>query len=285
MVSRLLSTWRRCAWALVATAVVLASSSRGQSPGDVEELDQPSPLAQAHAHNDYYHRRPLLDALARGFSSVEADVFLVDGQLLVGHDRGELKPERTLEALYLAPLAAVVERNGGHVYPEGGRFTLLIDFKTEGPATFRALRQELKNYRKLCTSIDHGKQTQRAVDMVVSGNRPFEEVASHAERRVMLDGRIDEQTADVPVELVPLVSDRWTRFFRWRGEGEMPNAERQRLHELVDNVHEQGRRIRFWATPDNPQVWDVLLEAGVDVIGVDDLDRLAEYLRKQQTTR
>ena len=42
--------------------------------------DEPvTPLRQAHAHNDYEHPRPLLDALDHGFCSVEADVFLTDG--------------------------------------------------------------------------------------------------------------------------------------------------------------------------------------------------------------
>ena len=45
----------------------------------------PKPLGQAHAHNDYYHKRPLLDALSHGFCSVEADVFLKNGNLLGGH--------------------------------------------------------------------------------------------------------------------------------------------------------------------------------------------------------
>ena len=49
---------------------------------NAEEL--PGPLGQAHAHNDYYHKRPLLDALSHGFCSVEADVFLKNGRLLVG---------------------------------------------------------------------------------------------------------------------------------------------------------------------------------------------------------
>lgn len=44
---------------------------------------QPAPLERAHAHNDYEHARPLFDALERGFNSVEADVHLVDGRLLV----------------------------------------------------------------------------------------------------------------------------------------------------------------------------------------------------------
>lgn len=45
------------------------------------------PLVHAHAHDDYEHKRPLFDALDRGFCSVEADVHLVDGQLLVAHIR------------------------------------------------------------------------------------------------------------------------------------------------------------------------------------------------------
>ena len=55
------------------------------------------PLENAHAHNDYLHERPLFEALDLGFNSVEADIFLVDGQLLVGHSRDQLKPERKTE--------------------------------------------------------------------------------------------------------------------------------------------------------------------------------------------
>src|SRR5262249_11249891 len=61
-------------------------------------------VSRGHAHNDYEHPRPLFDALDHGFRSVEADIFLVDGKLLVGHAQADLKPERTLEKLYLDPL-------------------------------------------------------------------------------------------------------------------------------------------------------------------------------------
>ena len=50
-----------------------------------EETGSVTPLPRAHAHNDYYHRRPLLDALDQGFCSVEADIYLVEDRLLVGH--------------------------------------------------------------------------------------------------------------------------------------------------------------------------------------------------------
>src|SRR6476469_2222716 len=74
------------------------------------------PLWRAHAHNDYDHPRPLFDALDHRFGSVEADIYLVDGQLLVAHDPVDLDPTRTLESLYLDPLAARVGANHGSVY-------------------------------------------------------------------------------------------------------------------------------------------------------------------------
>src|SRR5436190_17692627 len=73
-------------------------------------------LDRAHAHNDYEHTRPLLDALDRGFGSIEADIYLINGALFVAHDRDSVRADRTLEALYLAPLRAWVAARGGRVY-------------------------------------------------------------------------------------------------------------------------------------------------------------------------
>lgn len=116
---------------ILTLALIVASTivAHAAEPAEV------TPLPNAHAHNDYYHKRPLLDALDHGFCSVEADVFLVDGELLVGHDRRELTAERSLRKLYLDPLRRRVKENGGRVYREPGEFTLLVDFKTNGVET------------------------------------------------------------------------------------------------------------------------------------------------------
>src|SRR5438034_4524920 len=81
------------------------------------------PLSHGHAHNDYEHKRPLFDALDNGFCSVEADIYLVNGQLLVAHERFQAKPEKTLQSLYLDPLRERVKKNGGRVYPNGPECT------------------------------------------------------------------------------------------------------------------------------------------------------------------
>src|SRR6185369_7469431 len=107
---------------------------------------EPKPLVRAHAHNDYEHSRPLLDALDHGFCSVEADIWLTPEGLLIGHDKKDLKPGRTLESLYLEPLRERVKANGGRVYENGPAFYLLIDSKTEADSTYVALDKVLGKY-------------------------------------------------------------------------------------------------------------------------------------------
>jgi hypothetical protein len=73
------------------------------------------PHPNAHAHNDYEHPRPLKDALQNGFISVEADVHLKDGKLLVSHDSPD-KNSSSLEKLYLTPLDSLLKINSGRIY-------------------------------------------------------------------------------------------------------------------------------------------------------------------------
>lgn len=246
--------------------------------------DQATPLRQAHAHNDYEHRRPLLDALDQGFTSVEADVWLVDGQLLVAHDRDQVVPGRTLEELYLSPLEARRQMNGGTVYPgwDGG-FQLLVDVKSEAGPTWRALQEALARHPRLMTTFTADRTEPGAVTAVVSGNRDRAAMLAEPVRYAGYDGRLTDLESGLPSSFMPLVSDNWTRTFTWNGDGPMPVTEREKLRAIVARAHEHGYRLRFWATPDQPgpartAVWDELLDAGVDHLNTDDLDGLRRFL-------
>jgi hypothetical protein len=62
-------------------------------------------LLNAFAHNDYWHKRPLYDALDNGYTHIEADIYLRGVKLVVAHMLPILKKQKTLERLYFAPLA------------------------------------------------------------------------------------------------------------------------------------------------------------------------------------
>ena len=71
----------------------------------------------AFSHNDYERPRPLLDALSFNFNCVEADLWLIDGELYVSHDSVAPDPDITFEKLYLLPLVERIKNNNGKVYP------------------------------------------------------------------------------------------------------------------------------------------------------------------------
>jgi hypothetical protein len=241
------------------------------------------PLPQAHAHNDYLHDPPLLRALAHGFTSVEADVFLVGDRLCVAHESEQITPDRTLQSLYLDPLRRRVQENGGRVYREGTRFFLLIDLKTAAEPTYRRLHEVLAQYGDVLTTFGPQGRKEGAVLAIISGNRPLELMRSQAVRYGGYDGRLSDLGSGLDADLMPMISDQWPKVTPWKGDGAMPAAGRQRLQDIVRKAHAQGRLVRFWLTPDGPSkqrdaVWRELLAAGVDLINTDDLKGLQEFL-------
>ena len=267
--------------AIAMASVALAACQPFATPGPVV------PLERAHAHNDYEHDRPLYDALDHGFASVEADVHLVDGQLLVAHDAEDTREGLTLQSLYLEPLRERVRQNGGRVYAGGPPLTLLIDVKTEAEETYATLRQVLQGYDDILTTFGPQGPKDGAVTVIVSGNRTREtmeaEVDRYGVRYAAYDGRLEDLDSDADASLIPLISDKWTTYLTWEGRGPMPEEEHQKLAAIIEAAHQQGRRVRFWDTPDGrtaarEAVWQTLIEAGVDLINTDDLAGLQRFL-------
>ncbi|OLZ72100.1 hypothetical protein AV521_09270 [Streptomyces sp. IMTB 2501] len=272
--------------AALAGAVVLPGSQAWAGSPDRSRR----PLWNAHAHNDYEHPRPLFDALDHRFGSVEADIFLVGDQLLIGHDSSELDPTRTLESLYLDPLAAIVKNNHGSVYRGWRRpLQLLIDIKTEGSSTYAELDRHLRRCPHLFTRYDHGRIHRGPVTAVISGDRaarvPME---AQDERLAFYDGRLTDLGSTAPASFISLISDNWTQVFTWSGDGTFPDAERRKLYGITAAAHARGQQVRFWATPDvagpaRDALWTELLAAGVDYLNTDDLAGLEAFLDSHPT--
>ncbi len=243
---------------------------------------QSLPLTRAHAHNDYLHDRPLFDALEQGFCSVEADVFYLDGQFLVAHERPEVVPGRTLEGLYLEPLRNRVGENSGSVQPGAEDFFLWIDVKTDGEEAWPALRDLLLSYRDILSVAESDVLHRGPVSVIVSGNRAASLMLGDRVLPATIDGRFSDLNLGMSPRIMSWLSDDYSRYFTWSGDGEMPSSQLENLQEFVTAAHERGYRVRLWAIPDRASAWAVLEEAGVDLINTDDLKGLSRFLRDRE---
>src|SRR6478736_7989962 len=57
-----------------------------------------------HSHNDYTHALPFWEAYNNNAGIIEADVYEVNGELMVAHDKANIKPGATLSNMYIQPI-------------------------------------------------------------------------------------------------------------------------------------------------------------------------------------
>jgi hypothetical protein len=235
-----------------------------------------TPLLQAHSHNDYEHPHPFWDAYNLGFCNIEPDIHLIDGKLLVAHNLKDVTPEKTLETLYLDPILNLFER--GEISMQRFPITLLIDVKSAAEPTYEVLDRTLQRYAKMLTRFEGNQTITNAVTVVVSGERARQMMQEQKRRFATYDGRLEDIDSDSPASFIWWVSDDWTKHFKWRGKGPVNQSDLEKLHSIVEKAHAHGRKVRFWAMPDTPEVWQMLKTNQVDIIGSDHLEALRAFL-------
>ena len=247
---------------------------------------QSTPLLNGFAHNDYCHKRPLYDALDNGFTNIEADIFLKNNKLIVAHVFPYFKGKRTLETLYFKPLAERIAENNGKVYANYNKpVILMIDIKTNAGNTYEALKPLLEKYRSILTSLEDGKITYRAVTVVLSGHKPYEQIGNEQDRLAFIDEDLRKVSRDTTMSnMFTMASCKYSRMLRWDGKGIFPVAERNKLCAFVALAHRMGEKVRLWASPEKKVVWDELLHCGVDLINTDKLVTLRKYLNSNTVT-
>ena len=228
-------------------------------------------VANAHSHNDYEQAHPFYAAYELGFGSIEADVFLKDGELYVAHNWKDITPERTFEALYLEPILKKVQENKGWPYAGRRELQLLIDLKNTGAATLAALQKQLAPHRK----------NLRHVRIVISGEMPAPGEMAAQDEVFTFDGRKNlVYSPDASLRVVLVSSSIMDFGGYWDGKKPMPEAMRQKIAEFVASQHAQKKLVRLWATPNTELGYQTLKELGVDYIGTDDLAGLVDFLKK-----
>jgi hypothetical protein len=235
-------------------------------------------LPNAFSHNDYRRKRPLLDALNNGFRYVEADIYLRKGELIVAHILPCLKPNRTLEALYLKPLMEYVQQDSASKDLNKWPLTLLIDIKSDGEKTYQALLPLLEKYKAILSGYENGQTTLRNVTIVLSGHKPVDLIKNTSSGYVFMDDNLKNISSYTTTDLFPIASCKYSRLLKWKGKGSMPASEMQRLEFYVAEAHRNGSKVRLWAAPQNIAVWNELLKCNVDLINTDHLSNLRRFL-------
>ncbi|HEX9509004.1 MAG TPA: phosphatidylinositol-specific phospholipase C/glycerophosphodiester phosphodiesterase family protein [Puia sp.] len=231
-------------------------------------------IANTHSHNDYEQHTPFWLAYNEGFGSIEADIFLENGKLLVGHDTLEIRSGRTLEEFYARTLLSCVRKNNGYPFADTARqLQMLIDIKTDSVATLDTLIGLLKRYPLL---IDNP-----SIKWVITGNRPDPLRWASYPSFIWFDGILYRNYNREALSRIVMMSDDFKYYSHWNGKSEIPVDDRRRLEEAVTKSHRLGKPVRFWDAPDFINAWNQLMKLQVDYINTDHIHEMGDFLKRQ----
>ena len=231
-----------------------------------------------HSHNDYERRVPFYEAYMAGLTSIEADIWLVDGELYVAHDREDIRPERTLRRMYLDPVAREMALCGGRLDTDGRPLQLLIDLKTDYPATLPTLVAQLGEY----ADCFDPQRNPGAVCVVVSGAMPPPERFADYPAMIRFDGRPGMTYDPEQLRRVGLMSAPLAAYSAWDGTGPLPAADSARIAGYVAEARALGLGARLWGCPDTEEAWRALAALGIDYLNTDRPARLGAFLDARQ---
>lgn len=221
-----------------------------------------------HSHNDYEQKQPFFAAYNLGFDSIEADLYLKDGELYVAHDWKNVTPERTLNKLYIEPLLAKIKENKGFPYANKKTLQLLLDLKKDGKEILKVLYAQLQPYEKEL----------RHVTIAISGDMPPPDEFQNYDKMFFFDGRKNLTYSKKSYKRVALVSASFLDFGKyWVGKEPLSDETFQKISTFVEEMHKKGKKVRIWGTPNTTLGFETLQKLKVDIIGTDDLELLAKF--------
>lgn len=237
---------------------------------------------------------------------MEADVWLINGTLHVGHELSALTDARTFNSLYLDPIVDTLKRenpttafasntkNGIFDTSGGQTLYLWIDLKTDGNSTLQAVLAALQPLYEAgyLTTTDGTTLVPGAITAIGTGNTPQSfflptDPASAADPRfIFFDAQLSTLNQSANAGITPLITPiASTQFSAQVGPvvAESLNATQLALVQAqIGYAKSKGIGARYWDQPGWPigtrnAVWRTLLEEGVALINVDDVFGAAAF--------
>ncbi|KAK2728466.1 hypothetical protein CKAH01_10938 [Colletotrichum kahawae] len=248
--------------------------------------------AQCHSHNDYWRPVPLFSALSVGCVGIEADVWLRDGNLLVGHDEASLSLNRTLESLYLDPLQKILngrnhevtEKNNANLTRRGvfslqddAQLILLIDVKSDAKETWPVVLRQLEPLREKHYLTSHNSSASSNTEkhlpapliVVGSGNLDMATlIANHSDTTAMgTYNEYHDTFFDAPLNDLPAANT--TNQTQYNSTNSVyasasfnqaigcvrfgfSQTQREKVRSQVQAAKSLGLQPRYWSIPDLP---------------------------------
>ncbi|MCC5921967.1 MAG: hypothetical protein LAT68_11025 [Cyclobacteriaceae bacterium] len=231
-----------------------------------------------HSFRDYKRESPLFDALDAGMISASVDVYGRRNKVKIGRYTPHIKASYRLSSLYLDPLLDYLEQNNGKIYPNQDQpFLLVLNIKSGKAKVIRELSVRLQPLTPYMSYIDEsGNFVSKAIMVVISGRHTFLSSKQGVQQYLFTDAHPNNWFEHKNNPYVALVSASLDDFGSV-AEIKANSRKKQKMLDWVEAVRNEGKKVRITHVPNDPELWDLLLNLSVDYIAVEAIDDFKEF--------
>ena len=223
-----------------------------------------------HSHNDYTHALPFWDAYNNNAGVIEADVYEVGGELMVAHNKTDIKPSATLNNIYIQPIVKLFSDSKSNAHS----FYLMIDIKENQARVLQVLMKLLQQY----PSVFNRQVNKNAVQVFISGERPPDTTFHNYPSSIMFDGLPGKKYATADLEKIVMISDNFSNYSNWNGIDKLSNEDSIKIESVIQSAHALGKLVRLWGAPDTEQCWQTFINLHADVINTDRVGACRQFV-------
>ena len=222
----------------------------------------------------------LWESVGNGILNFEADVMYIYGKLYVT----SLMPDSanhkfpTLMDAYLYPLFNQFKKNNGEIIPGyQSDIYLILNFLNQPYQVYKQLATEMRPLVDMLSFELEGVKHPGKLRILIKDKSQLEKISSIKPNFLSLVGNIADIDKNTDSNKIPLIEIDFSEITSWKGTGNIPFEDFQKLKDIVAKVHTQNKKISIRNCPAYKAVADVIQTSKVDFVNTPDANRMAGF--------
>jgi hypothetical protein len=225
--------------------------------------------------------KDIYSTFTQGVVHYEAEIMYIYGEVYVAKTMPDSSTHKlpTFRSAYLMPIYSQYKKNQGKVHPDyDGEMFLFLHIKYDPKKTYQKLWEQLSPYNEILTFRRGNEWQEGKLRIIFVGDAPMRVFQQERVGFASAQGTIADIAKNYDNRIMPLIGIDFTNDLNWNGMGKMPFDQFLKFKEVVKSAQDQKKKVRVYNCPEDENIWEVMLTAGVDMISTSDPDHFAKFL-------
>lgn len=231
--------------------------------------------------NNFVTNNQLWESIGNGVFNFQADVMMIFGKLYVTSIMPENADHKlpTLSEAYLYPLFNQFKKNNGEIVPGySGDIYLILNLLGQPAQIYKELAAQMNPYAEMLTYYDaEGKKHQGKLRILVNDKADFEKINKIKHSFLGLVGNMTDIDKNIATEKMPVIEVNFDELTSWKGVGNIPFEDFNKIKTVIQKVHSQGKKISINNCPAHKTIAELIISSKADFINTVESNRMADF--------